>query len=75
MINTLSTFMAGVLAGTFVVAAWSARDAKPTVPESPAVQALRDAVSDCGKGRVLWQSSRTNEPGVVWYTMRCEVQP
>lgn len=42
-------------------------------PDPPAVQALRDTMRDCGTGRVTWQASRTNEPGVAWYTMRCEV--
>jgi hypothetical protein len=47
----------------------------PTPPEIPAVRAMKDSISDCGNGKVMWQASRTNEPGVVWFTMRCEVQP
>lgn len=42
-------------------------------PDPPAVQALRETMRDCGAGRVTWQASRTNEPGVAWYSMRCEV--
>jgi hypothetical protein len=40
---------------------------------APAEQALREAMQHCGKAEVVWQASLTNEPGVVWFSAKCEV--
>ncbi len=41
---------------------------------TPAEQAMREAIQHCGKAAVVWQASSTNEPGVIWFSAKCEVQ-
>lgn len=55
-------------------AAWlGGRDENVLAPD--AAQALQQSLRSCGKSPATWQASTTNEPGVVWFSMRCEVRP
>lgn len=63
-----------VFVGVLVASGAAAALIGPGRASTPAERALREAMEHCGKARVVWQASSTNELGIIWFSAKCEVQ-